>query len=184
MAKYQKADAPAVIEIQDINSISLHEANHKAREENLKMASARRIADQDVLEDQEMAQGIVLDHNELIRRIQLLNPKILIQAGGVQGAVAVRYPKYEDGEHTLAYITGFYLEPLPEFSSVTLDDMGLPHREIRGWRSVLLALIKAGALEQEKVDTLFGPAMGQRTGLWYRNLKANKEHNGKPQWID
>lgn len=166
------APAPMVIEAPDRAAISPLEATHKAKEDNRRLAQKNRIPDQKLLEDTQMARGDVLDHNELIRRIQLLNPKILIQPGGIKGAVAVRYPKFEFGEWTNEYITGFILEPLPEFSSVTTDANGVAHREIRGWRSVLIALIRAGALERNKVDALFGPATGQRTGLWYRSLQA------------
>jgi hypothetical protein len=56
---------------------------------------------------------------------------------------------------------------------VTLDDKNLPVREIRGWRSVLVALIRAGALTRKQCDTAFGPASGQRSILWYRNLQHN-----------
>jgi hypothetical protein len=160
------------MERSEMFAISPAEAVLKAKEDNKRLASAKRIPDQNVLEDHEAAEGIQLHHNELIRRIQVLNPKILITPGGIDGAVAVRYPKYEFGAWSNEYITGFYLQPLPEFSSVTVDVNGLPHREIRGWRSVLIALIKAGALEIKQVDALFGPAKGQRTGLWYRSLQA------------
>lgn len=164
--------APVVMDRADMFAISPAEATARNKEINKQLASKNRIADQEILEDIEMAEGIQLHHNELIRRIQILNPKILIQPGGIQGAVAVRIPKYEFGEWTNEYVTGFRLEPLPEYSSVTVDDNGLPHREIRGWRSVLLALIKAGALDRVKVDALFGPASGQRSGLWYRSLQS------------
>lgn len=158
-------------------AISPAEAIAKAKEDTIAMSSKNRIADQDTFEDQEMARGMELSENELIRRLQLLNPKILITPGGVAGAVAVRYPKFEDGEWSNAYITGFYLKPLPEFSSVTVDDKGLPVRELRGWRSVLLALIRCGALDRVKVDALFGPARGQRSGIWYRSLQAMGKNN-------
>jgi hypothetical protein len=168
----KQVDAPVVMERSEMFAISPAEAVAKAKEDNKRLASKSRITDQDILEDHEAAQGIELHHNELIRRIQLLNPKILIMPGGINGAVAVRYPKFEFGEWSNTYITGFYLQPLPEFSSVTTDANGLPHREIRGWRSVLLALIKAGALDRKKVDALFGPARGQRSGIWYRTLQS------------
>lgn len=165
-------EAPVVLDVRDMLSISPAEALAKAKEDTLALASANRIPDQDLLENQEMATGYTLDHNELIRRIQLLNPKILIMPGGVRGAAAVRYPKMEDGEMQNVYITGFYLEPLPEYSSVICDEMGNAKREIRGWRSVLLALLRVGALDIEKTDAMFGPASGQRSGLWYRSLQG------------
>lgn len=164
--------APVIVDRADMYAISPAEAVAKAKEDTINLASKNKIADQDIFEDQEMARGIELSENELIRRLRLLNPQILIMPGGIEGAVAVRYPKYEGGEWHNAYITGFYLKPLPEFSSVTVDGKGLPVREIRGWRSVLLALIRCGALDRIKVDVMFGPARGQRAGIWYRTLQA------------
>jgi hypothetical protein len=169
--------APAFIAVQDLNSISPAEAIAKATEDTKKQASAFRVPDQAILEDQKMAKqaGYWLDYQELIRRIGLLNPRVLFQTGGVTNAIAVRYPKRgDDGKLHPEYITGFYCESLPEYSSVTLDEKGLPHREIRGWRTVLMALIRAGALTKTQCDTIFGPAMGERSMLWYRNLQNNK----------
>jgi hypothetical protein len=168
--------APAIISVQDMNSISPAEAIAKATEDTKKQASAFRVPDQAILENQEMAKeaGYWLSWNDLISRISRLNPQILFQKGGVANAIAVRYPKRDEhGETRQEYITGFYCESLPEYSSVTLDDKGLPHREIRGWRSVLVALIRAGALTKQQCDTIFGPATGQRSTLWYRHLQNN-----------
>jgi len=161
----------------DLNSISPAEAIVKATEDTKKQASANRIPDQAILEDHEAARGIPMEANELIRRLQKMNSKLLIVPGGVPNAVAVRYPtKNENGEIEQKYITGFYLEKLPEFSSVIVDNMGLPHREVRGWRSVLMALIDNNILDCKKVDLTFGPALGQRTGLWYRQLQGKSKN--------
>lgn len=166
--------APSYISIADLNAISPGEAIVKAKEDTKKLASKNHIPDQDLLANHDMARGVELEANELIRRLQLLDPKILVQKGGIEGAVAVRYPlkDEETGEIKPQYVTGFYLQKLPEYSSVTLDNMGVAHREIRGWRSVLMALIQRGILDPKKVELLFGPALGQRTGLWYRGLQG------------
>jgi hypothetical protein len=167
----------AIIAVQDLNSISPAEAVSKAKEDMLEQASGHRVPDQAILEDQAMAKqaGYWLDYQELVRRISLLNPRILFQKGGVTNAIAVRYPKRDEhGEVVQEYVTGFYCESLPEYSSVTLDEKGLPHREIRGWRSVLVALIRAGALTKKQCDAIFGPAMGERSMLWYRHLQNNQ----------
>lgn len=168
------AQAPGVIDIRDMYAISPAEALAKAAEDTKRQASANRIDDQDLLEDHDAARGQEMEANELIRRLHLLNPKILITPGGIEGAVAVRYPlPDEHGNIVQQYITGFYLQKLPEFSSVITDKMGLPYRECRGWRSVLLPLIERGILDLRKVDVMFGPASGQRTGLWYRALQGH-----------
>ena len=144
------------------------EAVAKVKEENKALASQNRIPDQDILEKREMAMGLMLQPNEFIRRLEKLNPKIIIEAGGVRNAVAVRYPKrQEDGTIHKDYVTGFYVDaPLPEFSSVVVDNKGLPIREIRGWRSVLLALFRQKIVTMKQLDLTFGKAMGQRAILW------------------
>lgn len=169
------AKAPVIIERADMFAISPAEAVAKAKEETRKQATQHRVPDQDVLENREAAKGYYLEYSELIARIGRLNSKILFQKGGVDNAVAVRFPKPDGmGGHTLEYVTGFFCQPLPEFSSVILDDKGLPVREVRGWRSVLHALIRAGALTKRQCDVVFGPAVGQRSSLWYRHLQHNE----------
>jgi hypothetical protein len=80
----------------------------------------------------------------------------------------VRYPKpQEDGTIEKAYVTGFYVDaPLPEFSSVIVDSKGLPVRELRGWRSVLLALYRQKIVTLKQLELSFGKAQGQRAILW------------------
>jgi hypothetical protein len=144
------------------------EAVAKVKEENAAAAAQNKIPDQDILEKREMAMGLMLQPNELIRRLEKLNPKIIIEAGGVRNAVAVRYPKpQEDGTIEKAYVTGFYVDaPLPEFSSVIVDSKGLPVRELRGWRSVLLALYRQKIVTLKQLELSFGKAQGQRAILW------------------
>lgn len=172
----------AIIMPADLLAISPAEAVAKAKEDTLRQASSRHVPDQALLSDQKMAQeaGYWLDWHELVRRIHVLNRKIHFQKGGAANAIAVLYPKRDEyGELRQEYITGFYCEPLPEYSSVTLDGMGIAHREVapghnRAWRAVLTALIRAGALTKKQCDTTFGPAMGERSILWYRNLQHNE----------
>jgi hypothetical protein len=144
------------------------EAVAKAKEENQAAAAASKIPDQDILEKREMAMGLMLQPNEFIRRLEKLNSKLIIEAGGVRNAVAVRYPKMqEDGTIEKAYVTGFYVDaPIPEFSSVIVDSKGLPVRELRGWRSVLLALYRQKIVTLKQLDLVFGKAQGQRSVLW------------------
>jgi len=152
------------------------EAVAKVKEENRNRANQNRVPDQDILEDKQAAMsGLSLEPSEVIIRLQKLNPKIVIQQGGVRNAVAVRYPKLVDGEMQLEYITGFYIDsPLPEFSFVVVDNRGLPWREVRGWRTVLSQLIRAKVITKKKADLMFGTANGQRAVLWDRQTSERK----------
>lgn len=154
--------------------LDLKEKNERMREENKQKAAQFRIPDQQLLENRDMARGWMMDWQELVRRIVKLNASIRVEQGGIPNAVAVRIVKQVCGEEVKQYVTGFVKEPLPEYSSVTVDKNGLPVREIRGWRSVLNALIRAGALTLQQVEVTFGPATGQRAILWDRQMQSKR----------
>ncbi len=152
------------------------EAVARAKEENKRLAAANKIPDQDVLEDKKKALGYPLSPNELIRRIQKLNPKIIVEPGGARNAVAVRVAKKnENGEVEKVYVTGFYIDqPMPEFSAVVVDSRGLPVRELRGWRTVLLALVRQKLLTLKQVELTFGNANGERSVLWNKQTQTER----------
>lgn len=149
----------------------------KIKEENKVLTDKNRIPDQEILEDKRAAVGLTMEPSELINRIQRLNPKILVELGGVKNAVAVRYVKKseETGKDEKVYVTGFYTDhPLLEFSYVLVDNKGLPVREMRGWRSVLLALIRQKLLTMKQIELIFGKANGQRAILWDKQTQAER----------
>lgn len=144
----------------------------KFKAENQALVDTKRIPDQDVLEDVNAALGRRLDWTDVVRAIKLINPDIIVEDGGMPNAVAVRILR--GGEKV--YLTGFYKTPMPEYSSVLVDEKGLPVREVRGWRSVLTALIQSKAISYKQVKNaaLFGDANGKRADLWHRNLRNDK----------
>jgi hypothetical protein len=67
---------------------------------------------------------------------------------------------------------------MPEFSQLKVDIHGLPVREkFRGWRTVLLACIKAGFITEQQCDQAFGKPLGPRSKPWNRELWSIR--NGK-----
>lgn len=152
--------------------LSPAEGLEKFKAENQRLVDQKRIPDQDVLEDVKAALGRRLDWQDVVRAIKAINPAIIIEDGGMPNAVAVRILRNGEKE----YITGFYKQPMPEFSSVLVDEKGLPVREVRGWRTVLTALIqsKAVSFKQVKDAAIFGDANGKRGELWHRNLRNDK----------
>lgn len=157
----------------------------KQRELALKQASANRIEGQDELEKQERSAGPRLHFSEIIKRIRECNPHI--QAiDGSPGNVALYIPKKSDdmdygepdpkGEFFTdhKYAGGMPKDWLPEFSHVVLDTSLLPVREIRGWRSVLITLIRAGAISYRQAVNQFGEARGQWSGRWHEQLARFK----------
>lgn len=139
------------------------------KEQNKQANEKFKIADQALLEDQEAALGYPMQPSDFILRIQKLNPKILVEKGGVRGSVAVRYVPRDRADKV--YVSGFPVDvPLPEFDAIITDDKGLPWRRLRGWRSVLLALVQKDLLTREQVKLMFGYPSGQRAILWDKHL--------------
>lgn len=172
------AKAPTFIDAADLRAISPAEATKKAFEDTAKLTAKNRHPDQAILENRDMARGYEMEVGHFIERLQRLNPQIQIRKGGVKNAVAVYIPVpvSEANPLGLRYASGFYIDTkLPEYSSVLNDQFGVARKEIRGWRTVLLSLIEAGVLDRRKVDLSFGPALGQRTDLWYRSLQATNK---------
>jgi hypothetical protein len=139
---------------------------------------------QDELEDHVLSQGKRMHWKEFLRILEKANPRLLIK-GGTEGNIAVYRLKRSDEDQTPdsnapgwynahSYVTGFPCTWLPEFSSITTDSHGVAKREIRGWRSVLMALIKARALTYNDAKRHFGEPMGARGWRWHTDLHKYK----------
>jgi hypothetical protein len=146
----------------------------KLKEENAVRAEKRKINNQGAYEDQKEALGRPLQFGEFIHLLKKANPAIIVEDGGVKGAVAIRY--VINGEKV--YVSGLYKETLPgctvlpEHSAVITDARGIALREIRGWRNVLTSLLKVGALSMDRVTLIFGlPGSGKRGTLWMNSAK-------------
>jgi hypothetical protein len=159
--------------------LSPEEGNFKIREGNQKLIDEKKLRGQSLLENKDMAMsGMAMQPSEFIRKIQKINSSIIVEKGGYPDCVAVRYPTYDEDEHKIVrkYVSGFPVnEMMQEFSHITVDAKGLPHREVRGWRSVLLALIKQGILTYPQVKAAFGEPTGQRNVLWNEQMRERKQ---------
>lgn len=157
--------------------LSPDEANYKIREGNQKLIDEKKIPHQSLLENADMALGYPMQSSEFIRRLTLLKPGLVIKPG-IPGAVAVYFPTYDVDERktVLKYVSGFYIDKMmQEYSHITTDDKGLAKREVRGWRTVLLALIHQGIVTYAQVKAAFGEPTGQRNILWNEQMRERKQ---------
>lgn len=163
----------------------------REREELLKIASTRKIAGQEELEDAERSAGPRLAYTEIIRRIQVEAPSLKVLEGA-PGSVALYFPRTRkeleemdaqggrDQErdiffHHFKYVGGMEKKDMPEFAHVILDTSNLPVREYRGWRSVVIGLIKQGVLSYRAAVSQFGEPRGVRAGRWHEQLRPYKQ---------
>lgn len=158
----------------------------REREDLLKQAAKMRIHGQDELEQSERSAGPRMGWTELLRKLWKCNPQIRVKDGS-PGSIALYILKKpwesEESDYTSEdrpkddffvdhkYVGGFQKESMPEYSHVTLDTSNLPVRELRGWRSVLIKLIKAGVISYRAAIQEFGdPSLDQRSRFWCEQL--------------
>jgi hypothetical protein len=160
----------------------------KLKEENEAIYEKRKIAGQKELEDQERSAGPRIPFAELLSRLKKLNSQLIVR-DGLPGHVALYAPRslkeLETAErdferdiffHLHKYVSGFPKEDMPEYAHIIVDERGLPKREYRGWRSVLMPLIKQGVISYEAAVEEFGEAMGQRSHRWHSELRNYRKH--------
>lgn len=147
----------------------------KLREDNAVLDQKFKIYGQAELEKTTMECGTPMAYQNLIRLITRINPSIICEDGGYPNAIAVRIPGIQaDGTYGKRYVTGFQKEVLQEFSGMRTDERGRPHREVRGWRTVVLALIRQHIISYKNAVDVFGEPNGSRAGRWQQLLRDNK----------
>lgn len=125
----------------------------REKEKTQAQLDTKRIPDQTDLENREAGMGQVLPCSEFLRLLGKICPGLLIEKGGYPNSVALR--RWINGEKK--YVTGFQLLDgyIPEYSTVFVDENKLPVGEIRGWRNILIALLKQGLLNMEAIKKEF-----------------------------
>lgn len=163
----------------------------KLRQENDSLLHNRRIHRQKELSDPNRSAGPRLSWNEVISRLHQCNPNLLFKDGSL-GNIAVYAPKnrqelenrdpneYDpskpDWHNDHKYAGGFPKDWLPEYSHVLTNERNLPIREYRGWRTILLTLLKAGSITLKSADKHFGRATGQRAWSFNQQLKEHQSN--------
>lgn len=152
----------------------------REHEDLLRIAGKKRLPKQEDLEDPDRAFGHRITHSDVIRRLQKEIPD-LKAVPSLPGHVALYCPRthaeylealVESDGHQKGfflhhkYVGGFPCEPLPEFSTVDIDTSHLPTRENRGWRSVLIALLRAGVITYGACVRQFGHDDDVRAWRW------------------
>jgi hypothetical protein len=159
----------------------------KIKEGNKKLTEQFKIPGQSELEKAERAWGPQMPYQELIYKVQKLNRKIKV-VDGSEGNVAIYVlkngqeiaesenepndPTRYDWYKGFKYVSGCPKSTLPEYSTVLTDERGLAKRELRGWRSILLALVKAKAITYGQAIEEFGnPDTDSRSDRWLQQLQ-------------
>lgn len=153
-----------------------HTARLREINNNSHAVKAQRWAHQDDYRDDRARIGRALPSGEFLAHIQRLIPELYMTDGRIVGDVALYrvYPQPQERLNGRDFEYLFYCPTgnIPEYSIYEFDTVrDVPIRErIRGWRTVLLRLIRCGLLTEETCDREFGVAVGPASNVWYRRL--------------
>jgi hypothetical protein len=126
--------------------------------------------------------------SEFLYRLRTLigTNKLFFTDGNFLGDIAVYQvsgvprPDFDGVPPTFKYMWYIPIGWMPEFSVYEFDERWIPVREpIRGWRTPLLRLIKNGLLTESEVDWEFGPALGEASTVYKRDLYKYRNRSNK-----
>lgn len=146
----------------------------KLKEENQALIDQRKHPDQEFLANKDAAKGSPLPISEFLHTLTRLNPLLLFKPSKVWGRDSVAIYQVVNGEPQ--YVTGFFVDTgtIPEWTSLENKDVhGLYSRTQRGWREVIVQLIKAKAINPREIAETFGQATGQRAEKsWHKQVQG------------
>lgn len=161
--------------------LSLAEHTSRLRENNLSSHAVRkqRWEDQEEYRKDSARVGHRMHHTEFLRRIEKYVPNLYVIEGGVVGDLGIylTYPVPQsrlDGRD-FEYLTYIHEGVSNEFSTYEFNnDKDVPIREKwnggRGWRTVLLKMIKKDLLTEEQAIREFGQAEGEGSVIYNKQL--------------
>ncbi len=132
----------------------------------------QRLRNQELMMNAPSRMGRTLSSSELIMHLQRLIPGFKTSPGGILGDISF-YRALGDTIDSLGWVTKGIV---PEYSIVHVDARGLPKSEQRGWRTVLIRLIKHGVITEAQCDREFGlPSQGEVSCLWREALWDHRQ---------
>jgi hypothetical protein len=165
--------------------LSTSEHTARLRENNLNSEAVKRQRweGQDELKDDRSRVGRPMRHTDFLSVVQKLVPNLYITDGRIQGHLAVfrTYPGPQSHLDGRDFCYLFFMETgvLNEFSSYQFDPItDVPIKESkRGWRTILLRLIKAGLLTEDTCNKVFGRPEGLPANRWHAELQKYRNNS-------
>lgn len=156
--------------------LSKEEALLEKYEDTDRQLKRYRLDDHEELKDEKKRSGYQKHSSELISKVCTLNPKLWVEETVTPryGTVLNFYTtgRDEQGKEIKRCLqAAFYPGWMPEFSWLEVDRADLPIKEHRGWRTVLMRLLKAQVLNWRDVKETFGDATGEQSTRWRKETQ-------------
>lgn len=186
-ASYREGVRNQCIECEAAPRLSTEEHTYRLRESNFDAAASQRWGkDQlDFMDEDPRINGRYMHHSDFLSKLRNINKsQLYIRDGNFVGDLAIYkvwnrfeyengnfYSRYDPDKPTFQYICYLPLGYSPEYSIIEFDERAVPIREAqRGYRTVLLRLIKAGIVTEKDVLETFGDARGPAAIPFKRDL--------------
>lgn len=170
-------------EAEPILSTAEHTSRLAESNRNSEAVKRQQWEHQEELKCDEARIGRRMFAKDFLGIVKRLVPTLYVTPGNIQGHLSIfqTAPCKQSawGDQDFKYM--FYCPDgiLPEYSLYEFDRVrDVPIREYeRGWRTVLLRLIKAGLLREEIADKVFGRAEGLASYRYRRLLQEHRHRN-------
>lgn len=185
---YHDGRKPLCVDCEAVPRLSTSEHTARLDEMNFNSEAVKRQRFDNQLDymNDEARYGKQMHSSEFISRLyRIISPeKLYLTDGNFIGDIAVyqisgvKRPDFDGPRNDFKYQFYMPLGLMPECSIYEFDHRAIPVREHkRGWRTVLLKLIKSKLISESDVDWEFGKPNGLGTVVYQRELQKfrNKE---------
>lgn len=143
--------------------ISGAEALAQTYEDTDRQVAPNRMPEQDSWKESGRRIGRMMSHQALCRYVTRSNPRVIMETSIADPACAGFYSL--TGDHK-RYLVAFHKGHLPEWSIIETDKADLPVRERRGWRTVLMRLLKQRILSFRQITNIIQDHYGYSPAVW------------------
>ncbi len=163
---------------QNSPKLSLAEHTARLREMNFNSEAVKRqrFECQEDYKNDAARIGRPMHSSDLITTLKGVIPSLFVIEGNIKDELAIylTYPCPQQRLNGRDFEYLFFCPEglMPEYSIYEWDEVrDIPIKEkMRGWRTVLIRLIKRGLISEEQCNKIFGEARGPASTVWHRTL--------------
>lgn len=134
--------------------------------------------------------GRILHCDRFVEMLAKVGVTVWLNDYGRLGRIGVNALIWTGEKWEQQTVTSLHNGPGPEYSVMRFNRFNVPTNErYRGWRTALLAMIDAGACTEAHALEAFGPAVGEASSFYlkqlfdFRNLGTARKYHVPPPWL-
>jgi hypothetical protein len=142
------------------------------KEDEDRRLAGKRLPGQEERKESPARWGRAMHHSEFIAILRKIIPNLYVRDGNIPGDISL-YKIFGDSIDYVCYLTS---GTMPEYEIVKVNSHDLPIGAKRGWRTVLLRLIKSGLVSESQALKFFGsPTNGEAARFYLSELQNYRQ---------